>query len=169
MKHISYLVLAFASFFIMSCTGDTGPPGFDGRDGPQGAPGFVASAFEIEIDFNAGNDYSFIEGYGFDVFPSDVTLVYILWDTFNGQDIWRLLPQTVEFIDGTLVYNYDFTQIDVSFFLEGTTNLNNLGPEWTQNQVFRVVVVPADNIDGLDVSNLNVVMQATSIENFNVR
>jgi hypothetical protein len=165
MKHLSYLVLAFAAFFMMSCEGDPGP------QGPQGPAGglLVSSAFEIVIDFNESNDYSFIEAYGFDVFPSDVTLVYILWDTFNGQDIWRLLPQTVEFEDGTLVYNYDFTQDDVSFFLEGTTNLGNLGDEWTQNQVFRVVVVPADNIDGVDTSNLFNVMQSTGIDNFNVR
>ncbi|WP_431135621.1 hypothetical protein [Psychroserpens mesophilus] len=165
MKHISYLVLAFAAFFIMSCEGDPGPQGLQGPAGGL----LVSSAFEIEIDFNESNDYSFIEAYGFDVFPSDVTLVYILWDTVNGQDIWRLLPQTVEFEDGTLIYNYDFTQNDVSFFLEGTTDLSALGPEWTQDQVFRVVVVPADNVDGLDVSNLENVMLATSIENFIIR
>jgi len=165
MKHISYLILVFASFFMMSCEGDPGP------QGPQGPAGglLVSSAFEIVIDFNADDDYSFIEAYGFDVFPSDVTLVYILWDTVNGQDIWRLLPQTVEFEDGTLVYNYDFTQDDVSFFLEGTTDLDNLDDAWTQNQVFRVVVVPADNIDSLNLSNLQEVMQATNIETFNVR
>jgi hypothetical protein len=162
MKHLSYLVLAYASFFMMSCEGDPGPPGVDGGL-------LVSSAFEIVIDFNTDNNYSFIEAYGFDVYPSDVTLVYILWDTVNGQDIWRLLPQTVEFEDGTLVYNYDFTQTDVSFFLDGTTDLNNLDDEWTQNQVFRVVVVPADNVDSVDISNLNVVMQASSIDSFNIR
>ena len=162
MKHISYLILVFASFFMMSCEGD---PGVDGVDGGL----LVSSAFEIEIDFNTENDYSEIEAYGFNVFPSDVTLVYILWDTINGQDIWRLLPQTVEFEDGTLVYNYDFTQTDVRFFLEGTTDLDNIGDAWTQNQIFRVVVVPADNIDGLDISNLNSLIQATNIEDFNIR
>lgn len=165
MKKLSYLVLAFATFFMMSCEGDRGP------QGPQGPAGglLVSSAFEIVIDFNAANDFSFIEPYGFDVYPSDVTLVYILWDTFNGQDIWRLLPQTVEFDDGTLIYNYDFTQEDVSFFLEGTTDLENLGNAWTQNQVFRVVVVPADNVDSLNIDDLNEVMQATSLESFDVR
>lgn len=162
MKHIPYLILAFASLFIMSCEGDQGPPG------PSGGL-LVSSAFEIEIDFNAGNNYSDIEAYGFNVYPSDVTLVYILWDTIDGEDIWRLLSQTVEFEDGTLVYNYDFTQTDVSFFLDGTTDLDNLDDAWTQNQIFRVVVVPADNVDSLDVSNLNLVMQATSLENFDVR
>lgn len=162
MKLISYLILTFAALFVMSCEGDPGP---------QGPPGglLVSSAFEIEIDFNASNGYSDVEAYGFNVFPSDVTLVYILWDTVNGQDIWRLLPQTVEFTNGTLIYNFDFTQSDVSFFLDGTVNLDTLGPEWTQNQVFRVVVVPADNIDGLDISNLSTIMQATNIETFDIR
>lgn len=165
MKHISYFVLAFAAFIMMSCEGSPGP------QGPQGPSGglLVSSAFEIVIDFNETNDYSFIEAYGFDVFPSDVTLVYILWDSVNGQDIWRLLPQTVEFEDGNLVYNYDFTQTDVSFFLEGTTDFTALGSEWTQDQVFRVVVVPADNVDGLDISNLDAVMQMTNVESFNIR
>ena len=165
MKHITFLVLAFATFFMMSCEGKPGP------QGPQGPTGglLVSSAFEIVIDFNDTNDYSFIEAYGFDVYPSDVTLVYILWDTVNGQDIWRLLPQTVAFDDGTLVYNYDFTQTDVRFFLDGTTDFGTLGSEWTQDQVFRVVVVPADNVDGIDVSNLDAVMQTTNIESFNIR
>ena len=65
-----------------------------------------------------------------------------------------------------MVYNYDFTQADVRFFLDGTTNFLTLGPEWTQNQVFRVVVVPADNVDGIDVSNLYEVMSVNNIESF---
>ena len=163
MKKIASILLFSITVLFMSCEGDPGPPG------PQGPSGglIVSGAFEIEIDFNSGNNYEFVEPYGFEVYPYDVTLVYILWETLNGQEIWRLLPQTAEFIDGTnLVYNYDFTQVDVRFFLDGTTNFATLGPEWTQNQVFRVVVVPADNVDGIDISNLNTVMQLGNIENF---
>ena len=80
-----------------------------------------------------------------------------------------MLPQTVTFDDGTLVYNYDFTQTDVSFFLDGTTDFTTLGSEWTQDQVFRVVVVSADNIDSIDINNLGSVMQMTNIESFEIR
>lgn len=165
MKHIAYFFLAF-SFFFMACEGDPGLPGPPGPPGPRGQDGglIVASAFEIEIDFTADNNFEFIEPYGFDLFPSDVTLVYILWDTIDGQDIWRLMPQTVAFDDGDLIYNYDFTQDDVRFFLDGTTDLLALDDIWTQNQIFRVVVVPADNIDGIDRSNLNLIMEATNLE-----
>jgi len=127
---------------------------------------FVSSAFEIVVDFNAANNYEFIEPYGFNVFPTDVTLVYILWDTINGQDVWRLVPQTVIFDNGDdLVYNFDFTQDDVRFFLEGS-DLDNVDAVWTQNQVFRVVVVPADNVGRVDNSDINVVMQRHGITSF---
>jgi hypothetical protein len=164
MRHI--LSLLFVSALLLtSCEGDQGPPGFDGLDGLDGGL-IVSSAFEIEVDFNQTNNYEIIEPYGFDVFPFDVTLVYILWETSDGQDIWRLVPQSVEFLDGTLTYNFDFTQSDVRLFLDGTTDFSLLAPEWTQNQVFRVVVIPAENVDGLDISDINAVMKANNIESF---
>lgn len=161
-------LLFMATLLFTSCEGDQGPPGFDGVDGLDGGI-IVSSAFEIEVDFNLANNYEIIEPYGFEVFEFDVTLVYILWETADGQDIWRLVPQSVEFIDGTLTYNYDFTQNDVRLFLDGTIDFGLLDTEWTQNQVFRVVVIPADNVDGLDFSDINAVMKANQIESFNRR
>jgi len=158
-------ILALSAFLFPACEGDPGIPGPQGNDGGL----IVSSAFEIVVDFNQGNDFQFIEPYGFQVFPSDVTLVYILWDTINGQDVWRLLPQTVQFENGSLIYNFDFTQQDVAFFLEGTTNLTTLDDVWTQNQVFRVVVVPADNVDGVDISNIENVLSLESINSLELR
>lgn len=161
-------ILALSALLFSACEGDLGIPG---PQGPQGNDGglIVSSAFEIVVDFNQSNDFQFIEPYGFQVFPSDVTLVYLLWDTINGQDVWRLLPQTVQFEDGSLIYNFDFTQQDVAFFLEGTTDLTTLEDVWTQNQVFRVVVVPADNIDGVDISNIENVLSLESINSLELR
>lgn len=152
-KILSLLVIAL----LFTCQGE------DGEDGGL----IVASAFEIEIDFTAANNYEYIEPYGFNLYPFDMTLVYILWENDNGTDIWRLLPQSTTFIDDTtLIYNYDFTQDDVRFFLDGTTDFSTLDASWTQGQIFRVVVVPADNVDALDVSNLNTVMQTFNITEF---
>ena len=93
-------------------------------------------------------------------------MVYILWDTINGQDVWRLVPQTVIFDDGNdLVYNFDFTQDDVRFFLEGS-DLDNLDSVYTQNQVFRVVVVPADNVGRINYSDIDTVIELYNIESF---
>jgi hypothetical protein len=149
-------------FFFTSCEGPMGPPGPPGEEGAV----LVANAFEIEVDFNSGNGYRIVEDYGFEVFPFDVTLVYILWEQDNGTDIWRLLPQIQEFPEGQLQYNFDFTQNDVSIFLDGTINFNILGSEWTQNQVFRVVVIPADNVGLVNVNNLDEVIKAGRIVEF---
>ncbi len=150
---------------ITACEGDQGPPGPPGPPGSDGGL-LVSGAFEIEIDFNANNNYEFVEPYGFDVFPADVTLVYIRWEVIDGQEIWRLIPQNVIFQEGTLIYNYDFTQEDVRFFLDGTIDFGILDSSYTQNQVFRVVVVPADNVDGIDISDFNTVMDMNGIESF---
>ncbi|AOR29497.1 hypothetical protein FORMB_24800 [Formosa sp. Hel1_33_131] len=137
------LVSLLSVVLFMSCVVEEG---IDGRDGGL----IVSSAFEIVVDFNPSNNYEIVEPYGFDVFEYDVTLVYILWETDNGQDVWRLLPQSTIFVGGaTLTYNFDFTQTDVKLFLEGTANFDNLSAVWTQDVVFRIVVVPADNVSNL--------------------
>lgn len=165
MKKIYFLFVAVFSIVFISCEGDTGPQGPPGIDG-----GLIASqAFEIELDFNQANNYEFVEPYGFEVLPTDVTLVFILWDELNGNEIWRILPQQVRFENGELEYNYDFTQIDVRFFLDGTVNLTTLDPVWTQNQVFRVVVVPADNLGRQSSMSLEAVMELYNITHFEKR
>ncbi|MBA6153688.1 hypothetical protein [Gelidibacter maritimus] len=167
-------ILFVTAMLLTACTGSQGPPGPPGPPGSTGTPGndgglIEASAFEIDITFNADNEFAHTENYGFEVLASDVTLVYILWDTIEGNDIWRLLPQTVPFDNGDLVYNFDFTQTDVHFFLDGTIDFTTLGTEWTNNQIFRVVVIPAVNVDSVDVSNLNEVMQSYHIESFELK
>lgn len=174
MKKLCIALMTIMAVAITSCTGDQGPPGvpgYDGLDGNDGLDGgqIVSKAFEIQGSFTGENDYQFTEAYGFQVLPTDVTLVYILWETNNGQDIWRLMPQTVEFTDGLLTYNFDFTQTDVRIFLDGSTNFGALEPSYTQAQVFRVVVVPADNVGRMDYSNLSGVMDAYGITSFDKR
>ena len=80
------------------------------------------------------------------------------------------MPQTTYLNDdSTLVYNFDFTQNDVRFFLDGTTDFSTLDNVWTQDQVFRVVVVPADNVDGIDVSDINAVLSLNNIQAIDYR
>ena len=169
MKRILSIITVFTLLFT-ACEGDPGPPGFDGLDADE----FAARGFEIVLDFNAEDNFEWIEPYGFQLPLTASTLVYISWEVDNGEDIWRLVPQTVIFEDGNdLVYNYDFTQNDVRFFLEGS-NLDILGPEWTQEQVFRVVVLPTINAgrgttDTVDLSDLDAVIEAYDINEFELR
>ena len=165
-KILTLLVLIAISF--TGCTGDQGPMGPPGNDGTNGEA-IASSAFEIKVNFNGANNFAHTEKYGFEVLKSDVTLVYILWEIVDGKDVWRLLPQTVSLDEGLLFYNFDFTQTDVRIFLDATFDLNLLSSGDTQNQVFRVVVVPADNIDGIDLSNYNDVIQAGHINSFEIK
>ncbi len=165
-KTIFGIILAL---LVISCEGPQGPPGFDGRDGIDGQDGvnILGKVLEIEGTFSADNDYSIL--YEFpqtvEVFDSDVVLVYLLFDQTedsNGDpvDIWRLLPQTRILDQGLLQYNYDFTFLDVSIFLEADFDLTTLLPGDTDNQVFRIAVVPAEfaSDPSLDLSNIEAVM-----------
>ena len=172
MKRILTFISVFA-LLLTACEGPQGPPGFDGLPGPQGPPGqdggiFVADAFETEpLNFNNGNEFQ-ITFEGLDLINSDVVLAYIEWELPDGTLTWRQIPQNVFFDDGVLIYNFDFTQDTVTFFLDGTVDFNSLDPVWTQNQIFRVVIVPADPINGVDLSNLNSVMSTYNITEFQV-
>jgi len=179
MKKILTLFALAVSVLFVSCEGPVGPPGppgFDGLNGLNGQDGvnILGTVLEIEGTFSAANDYALF--YEFpntvEVFESDIVLVYILFDQIddaNGGapiDVWRLLPQTRILDQGLLQYNYDHTFLDVNIFLESDFDLTTLLPGDTDNQVFRIAVLPAEfGLDSsLDTSNLNDVMQALQVE-----
>jgi len=162
MKKLFYFLLFLPSLFFTSCEGDQGPPGLDGTN-------LLGSIFEINADFSSANDYREFFNYPSDleVFETDVVLIYLLEETVsdgNGGflDVWSLLPQTFFTPDGILVYNFDYTFIDVSVFLDSDFDLSLLGPEFTQNQIFRVAVLPADLAQNIDTFNIEAVMNAST-------
>lgn len=168
MKTISGIILALTLAFLTACEGVQGPPGRDGMDGEDG-DSFLGSVFEIQGDFTPGNDYSLYYEFpgSFTVYESDVVLVYILWEQAednNGDplDVWRLLPQTVVLDDGVLQYNYDHTFLDVQIFLEGTTDFSTLRESEALDQIFRIVVLPADfaHNNSIDVTDYNMMMKS---------
>lgn len=175
MKTIKGFLLAFALAVLSSCIGEPGPPGRDGFDGQNGQDGesFLGSVFEIEGDFTSENDYMLYFQFpsSITVYDTDVVLVYILWEVVEDNsgdllDVWRLLPQTVVLDEGVLQYNFDYTFADVQVFLEGTLDFNTLLPAETDDQVFRIVVFPADFIaqKGLDVSDYSMMMKSLGVK-----
>jgi hypothetical protein len=166
MKKISSIILLFASVFILSCEGPMGPPGQDGDS-------LIGTIFEMEGDFKASNNYELFFDFpqNFEIYETDVVLVYILWEvaTVNGKktDVWRLLPQTVILDDGVLQYNFDYTVNDVKIFLEGNTNFNNLLPAETQDQVFRIAVLPADFVaakKSAEINDLSILLDSPEVK-----
>ncbi len=169
------LTLFILSAFLFSCgEGPQGLPGPQGPEGPQGEAGSEGFTFEWEVDFVAP-DYNALLSFpsDFTMLESDVAIVYALWgtETVNGTDleIWRQLPQTVFTDDGLLLYNYDFTVSDVSVFMESDFSLSVLGPNLTDDWIFRVVVIPAQFHDNArtttDFSNYYEVVEKFGLVN----
>lgn len=180
MKNTTLLLAGLFLAIFSSCEGPAGPPGFDGRDGLDGLDGIniLGTVLEIEGTFSVDNDYRIF--YEFpetvEVFESDVVLVYILWeqvDDGNGEfiDVWRLLPQTRFLDQGLLQYNYDHTFFDVSVFLESDFDLATLSPGDTDNQIFRIAIMPAEFGENskFDRSNLDAVMRSLNISEEDVQ
>lgn len=124
--------------------GPEGPPGSPGQDGVA----IVGEVFEIIGDFTQDGNFGLSGGYGFDILESDKVLIYRLADLDpEGNDIWKLIPQVVFHQNGIFTYDYDFTFYDYSIYMSGEFDLNSLEAGFTDDQVFRVLIVPADRID----------------------
>src|SRR5680860_609663 len=169
MKNVALVLGAFLTLFLVSCTGDSGPPGPAGQDGLDGAA-FEAAAFEIDVDmdFNTGlNRYEALLQYPSDItlLPDDVVLIYRLEEIDNGLDVWRQLPQPFFSDQGLLYYNFDFTQENYGVFLEPEFDATLVATDLIDAQVFRIVIVPADlgTTAKMDKSNLSSVMSSLGI------
>ncbi|WP_247234795.1 collagen-like protein [Telluribacter sp. SYSU D00476] len=173
MKKLFFSLLLSTSVLFMGCEGPEGPQGVPGPQGPQGPAGpagqngvnVVSTVFDFEGSFNSGNEYRIYFDFPpeeVEVFETDAVLVYRLWEELEDESgpiaVWRLLPQTILMQQGIMQYNFDHSFLDVSVFMDAQFNLSTLGAQWTQNQTFRVVIIPADfarNLrkQGVDLSN----------------
>ncbi len=157
MKRILTLISVFTLLFT-ACEGPQGPPGFDGFDGQDGV-NFVGQSFERVIDFSTDNDYQETLEIPIDIelLESDMVLVYRLVDVVDDFDVWKLLPETV-FTDNGGFFQYDFEHnFDfVTIFIDApsTFNFNDLLPSDTDGQTFRIVILPVDFINSINL-NLN--------------
>ena len=168
MKKILTLFAVVGLMIFSSCEGPQGPPGVPGRDGTDG---FLAGVVEItNVSFTATNNFSTLKVFSGPIYPTDMVLVYRLSSIVNGTDIWSVLPETHYFPDGTLNFNYDFdfTQNDVNIFMTGN-NLTTVADVYRINQVFRIVIIPADLINAIDKNNYNQVMSALDLKESQVK
>jgi hypothetical protein len=127
----------------------------------------IAQVFEYEnVDF-LPNDYTVTLNYPYEIFTSDMVLVYRLSGSFGGDDVWKLLPETNYFDDGTLDYryDYDFTVLNAQVNIEGF-DLPGLSSSVTQDQILRVVVIPAafGKKASVDFNDYNAVVKAYNIK-----
>lgn len=125
----------------------------------------ISEVFEVTTSFNTSNGFATIVPLAPPIFNSDVVLVYHLFSDANGVDIWRPMPQTYYMSDGgALDYNFDFTTSRVSIFLGANFELANLSGAWTQNQTFRIVIVPGSFSKTLKSNDFSAVIKALNIK-----
>lgn len=155
-------------FVFTACEGPQGPPGQDGGL-------YFAQTFERTVDFNYDPQRGLMEALvpinnSIVVYESDAILVYRLEVLANGDDSWSLIPQNFFLNNGNIIqYVYNHTFYDIELLIEGNFDVSNpnlLGTQFTQNQTFRFVVVPAEfaNNSGVDVTDYNAVMNAVTLE-----
>lgn len=148
MKKLLIPFIFAAAVLFQSCTGPRGP------EGPAGYDGLIGQTFEIEkVNFNSTNSWRVIKDFSeakVGLEDSDVVLIYILWEvTDTGAPVWKLLPQPIDMPRGIL-YNFDFTKTDYTLYIDAPDNVNrnSLSADYTQNQTFRIVVLPSDWSNG---------------------
>ncbi len=131
----------------------------------------IGQTLEFTTTFTAANNYS--ERFTFDqnIFDSDVVLVFRLDGVNSGLDVWEPLPtasfffinDTTGAIEGFLNYRFDFTIGDVDVILNSDAP-ELAGPEFTNNQTFRVVIVPSDFAQNTDIDLLNFNEVSTALD-----
>lgn len=161
-----FLVL-ISALVLGSCEGPVGPTGPAGEDGIN----IVGEIFEIEGDFNQSGNFGISGEYGFDILESDKILIYRWVDVDQeNNDIWKLIPEVVFHTEGIFTYDYDFTFYDYAIYMKGDFDLNALEPAYTDAQIFRILIVPADRIDvRMDYSDYNSVIEMLGVDEKDIK
>ena len=174
MKKIQLLPFLLLFLVVAACetgpAGPVGPPGPQGAQGADGLPGESGIVFEFQdVDIAPPNYEVFLNfADDFEGLETDHALVYLLWDQTtdsNGDplDVWRQVPQSLLTQNGLLIYNFDFSRVDVRLFLAAEFDLALLEPIDLDDWIVRVVVIPGDFWGGrssVDVSNYYAVEEA---------
>ncbi len=134
---------------------------------------YLGQTFEVTTDFSFNPNANLYETLitipgNIEVFESDAILVYRLEKTVqapdgSGADAWSQLPQNFFLQNGDIIqYVFNHTFFDVEVLIDGDYDPVALGTEFTDDQVFRIVVVPSEFADA------NLTMDE-AIETFNLQ
>ncbi len=183
MKKIIFLIGISIALFT-SCEGDQGPPGLEGLPGVQGpqgedgglllAPNFITDPLDFVSDNGLDAAIDFPVPENIDVFESDVAFVFVLDPIATadiGADVWDPLPRAF------MLAGAGFTQYRNNFIFDEATGIfdievileagdfTQLDAEFTDNQVFRVVIAPGEFVKSttIDVTDFNALSKALNL------
>lgn len=119
----------------------------------------ISEVYEyVNVDLTSTNNYRAVLNFPHPTYTSDMVLIYRLAATGTSGDVWKVLPETYYFNDGTLDFGYrnDFTRYDAEVTLFGY-DLLGLNTSLKLDQIFRVVIIPGyfgnKNAAAIDFSN----------------
>jgi hypothetical protein len=161
-KKITLLIAFIGIIGLQSCT-------VNEESAPIGDNDTISEVWEFNRSFTASNNYSNLVTFPHTIFTSDMVLVYRLTGTDNGADVWKLLPETYFFSDGTLDFGYDFDFTQNNTFIKMIGNdLATVPTSERLNQIIRVVVIPGyfgnKNTITVNFNDYNAVVSAYKIE-----
>jgi hypothetical protein len=156
MKKILLLFAALGSLTLSSCTDDDRPDNDT-----------IAEVFELtDIDFapDGSGRYTVLYPLQPTIFDSDVVLVYRIVND-EGFLVKQPIPRTL-YLDGgdEIDYDFNFTSEDILFIMDANFDLAD-APAYTQNQSFRVAIVPGYFSSTVDVNDYDAVMAALKNKN----
>jgi hypothetical protein len=157
MKKIITLLAVVGMFSLQGCTTTTDSNYVDNDT--------ISTVFETKlVSFTSSNNYIVRFNFPSAIYASDMVLVYRLTGAVNGKDLWEFLPETYYFADGTrdFSYNFNFTNTFVDIYLNGN-DLISVPSGNRLDQIFRIVVVPANIVYAVDKNNYPAVMAAIKI------
>jgi hypothetical protein len=137
---------------------------------------FEAEVFEIN-NANFGPEGGvYTSWYYLDpaIFPADMILVYRLAGVDAGRDVWELIPRTVFTDFGPVDFDFNFTTNDIQLVMASDVNLGSV-PNFTQNQVFRVVIIPGFDNSAVALNknsanyDYNYIVKKYNIDESNIR
>jgi hypothetical protein len=156
MKKLLILGLLFSTGLFQACTVNENPQPITNE--------LLAEVFEVKADFTPSNSFRNYYNLSPVIFDSDVLLVYeFVGLDKTGADIWKPLPQIYTSDNGIHQYNFDFTKLDFSIFLDANFDRMRLNNSWRLGKVFRVVIVPGKFAKMVDKNNLQNVMNTLKL------
>lgn len=158
--------LLFMTVVLISC-GERGPVGPEGPPGPAG-PEILPTSFEFNANLSPSNDFEYINEIPNDieVFDSDVVIAFILEDYIEQDDleVWRQLPITEFNSKGTILFDFDYTLIDVRIFLDANYFLT--ASDGYQDVLIRAVHIPANFAAKIKTDALKSIQSPDELEQF---
>lgn len=143
MKRLIKTVTAFLlmTAFLVSC--GRGPTGPEGPPGPAG-PEILPTSFEFNADLLPFNNFEFIAEIpsSIEVFDSDVVVAFVLETEDGDLEVWRQLPITEFNAKGTVLFDFDFTAVDIRIFLDANYILAT--SDGYEGVFIRAVHIPAN-------------------------